>query len=404
MEQLNDFNTDTVEINGPLNVVRLEGKIGDIKKVIYLFMDVHYPLCIQSKCANIFAKDVHKYLAETFEQLDKDKKMVDFFIETFEDSIQIDADKRSEVINKQNNIGKQQIYIFQLIRLVESIVKFDRKSKKIKSLNQFPNLRVHYLDIRDSMRNLSNMIYSFPDITDIRNLRASREIFETLDAIRSAVQSLKEIYDSVKADRNYQSTENPGFSRNIRKVLHDYKNKNVKNIITRILDECFSIFDDIVILCDDSERAFRNNNKILDNPQIHVDGDLLRSGIGIDREINMFVNNTYRVNDLQDLYLLATVGITDCYLLRRFLDKNYITNAVVYTGATHSLNYIRRLMRDFNFKITHVSLKTVDTISELNWIVKQRVKEDKTIAEYFIRTNKAFEQCSNLTDFPKRFN
>ena len=39
---LNDmFNVDSKQINGPINVVRLEGKVNEIKKVIYLFMDIH---------------------------------------------------------------------------------------------------------------------------------------------------------------------------------------------------------------------------------------------------------------------------------------------------------------------------------------------------------------------------
>ena len=31
----------SVLINGPINVIRLEGKINNIKKVLYIFMDVH---------------------------------------------------------------------------------------------------------------------------------------------------------------------------------------------------------------------------------------------------------------------------------------------------------------------------------------------------------------------------
>jgi len=35
------INADKIYVNGPVNVVRLEGTIGDIKKVIYLFFDYH---------------------------------------------------------------------------------------------------------------------------------------------------------------------------------------------------------------------------------------------------------------------------------------------------------------------------------------------------------------------------
>ena len=43
------------------------------------------------------------------------------------------------------------------------------------------------------------------------------------------------------------------------------------------------------------------------------------------------------INDLSvDLYSL----LVDAYLLRRILDKKYINNCVVYTGAQQSANYM----------------------------------------------------------------
>ena len=30
-----------MKINGPINVIRMEGSINDIKKIIYFFMDEH---------------------------------------------------------------------------------------------------------------------------------------------------------------------------------------------------------------------------------------------------------------------------------------------------------------------------------------------------------------------------
>jgi hypothetical protein len=38
---MSQINKSTIKINGPLNVVRLEGKINKIKKVIYVFLDIH---------------------------------------------------------------------------------------------------------------------------------------------------------------------------------------------------------------------------------------------------------------------------------------------------------------------------------------------------------------------------
>lgn len=38
------------KINGPINVVRMEGEINNIHKVIYLFMDDHLDINKQTSC------------------------------------------------------------------------------------------------------------------------------------------------------------------------------------------------------------------------------------------------------------------------------------------------------------------------------------------------------------------
>ena len=43
-----------MEINGPTNVVRLEGKVNNIKKVIYVFFDFHIEPNFQTTCDNGF--------------------------------------------------------------------------------------------------------------------------------------------------------------------------------------------------------------------------------------------------------------------------------------------------------------------------------------------------------------
>lgn len=54
------------QINGPINVVRMEGKIGNIKKVVYLFMDRHNDYNVQTKCNNPGSIDVQEYFKNSF--------------------------------------------------------------------------------------------------------------------------------------------------------------------------------------------------------------------------------------------------------------------------------------------------------------------------------------------------
>lgn len=67
------------QVNGPINVVRLEGKVNDVRKVIYVFLDFHYGISRQTECENIYSKDIQLYLAENFGNLTKSDKIYDFF-------------------------------------------------------------------------------------------------------------------------------------------------------------------------------------------------------------------------------------------------------------------------------------------------------------------------------------
>ncbi len=100
--------------------------------------------------------------------------------------------------------------------------------------------------------------------------------------------------------------------------------------------------------------------------------------------------------------IIAKIGLymMDIYLIRRFLDKNYITNTVSYTGALHSVNYIRILVKYFDFKITHYSYLKDSDINNAHKIIKQSKVMDNLNELFYPPT---FLQCSNLNNFPKLF-
>ena len=100
-------------------------------------------------------------------------------------------------------------------------------------------------------------------------------------------------------------------------------------------------------------------------------------------------------NDIMYIYVL----LVDLYFLRRFLDKDYITNGICYSGALHSSEYIHILIKYFNFKITHIS-HSDKSANQLT----QEIKKFKVIGE----THKLINpdnpvQCSNISKFPKNF-
>ena len=58
---MSELDKNIKKVNGPINVIRMEGRVNNIDKVIYIFMDVHYPVDSQTKCDNIFSKDKRRY-------------------------------------------------------------------------------------------------------------------------------------------------------------------------------------------------------------------------------------------------------------------------------------------------------------------------------------------------------
>lgn len=98
------------------------------------------------------------------------------------------------------------------------------------------------------------------------------------------------------------------------------------------------------------------------------------------------------------------VIIMDIYAIRRIIDKDYITNIVVYTGASHSMNYVYMLVKYFDFEITHSSIKK-HTFNDLKKKIKLLKFDDVSFKSkmYNIIIGDTFMQCSDLTIFPKKF-
>lgn len=127
-------------ISGPVNVVRLEGKMGSIKKVIYLFIDRHIPVNQQTECSDIFAKDVNSYFVDTFKEIKDSDVTYDLFME-------LDIDKLANPLSDSFVEGRD-MYLFEMAKLFTKLFRFDNDSNKIKINEMFKNVRLHYLDIR----------------------------------------------------------------------------------------------------------------------------------------------------------------------------------------------------------------------------------------------------------------
>ena len=104
-------------------------------------------------------------------------------------------------------------------------------------------------------------------------------------------------------------------------------------------------------------------------------------------------------NDIAHISLRLFVMIMDIYFLRRFIDKDYVTNAAVYTGSFHSVSYIYVLVKYFNFKITHYSYlrESIDNVTK-----KIKSADNVYMINYLFDPDE-LKQCIDLSTFPDLF-
>ena len=187
-------------INGPVNVVRLEGEINGIKKLLYVFFDYHINLSEQTECESYDSKDIVTYLYKTFKSTNKP---LDFFFEV-----------------KSTNIGKQNILPFKNI-YIRNIAKFYNKSKFNDSTkkNIKSNVRFHYLDIRDY---LEKNIYYYNDLlyTHARNILKNKDILS--NDYNNIIEACTQLIFELEIYKNF-------FENDINKKLSRLNTKDTKD-------------------------------------------------------------------------------------------------------------------------------------------------------------------------------
>lgn len=397
-------------VNGPVNVVRMEGQIDGIKKIIYLFMDIHNPIEYQTECKNIYSQDINLYLAENFKKMSKTDKIYDFFLEmrptdlsTIDPNIYIEKD----------------IYIVQVMKFFHKIFNYDTDKNKTKISNMLPNIRLHYADIRDYFQlNSNHQIrkiieimdsmwkngYIDPRSTEILNIiKKLKTHFEFLIEILLSVNKFMSpnystnIIKNINIGTDHSEDELQSLRKDliylVDKMFNRYDNNNIKNIMLDQKNILVNDLRELVKLCDN---FIDTHNKI---SYIALSDDTPAS-MSNRRRTNL--TNMYNIlSTLDQVFVTFFTRFMDIYFLRRFLDKKYVTNAIVYTGMFHSILYIQILIKLFDFKITHVSYSSINNMEELNNLIKTRNLTENEIYDIFLQ--KTYTQCSDMTNFPDMF-
>lgn len=394
------------KISGPVNVTRMTGNINGINKTIYIFMDEHVSEKKQTKCANNYSPEIQNFFNDSFSKLNKSDIIYDFFVE-FQPAYYLTSD------NKQ--WFNRNIYLDKVLRFFKKNLQYDPQSNIVDVSKKFKNVRFHYIDIRDWLE-----YYIFESIDLIyKYLKSSSDsnnfnnIISMFSIIINQLTFLKKTFQKPKnvKNQNIIIEELPDFENSLNrknqikiikkiryligKFLLRYKHDNIKKIINQYIKKHILPEFDVLI-----EKFKFLAEKTTDSKKNNISNNYFLKYIN---ERIKIINNS--------IVIPLFAQIMDIYFLRRFLDKDYITNAIVYVGSAHGVNYINILANLFGFKITHTSSSTVNDIEQINKMIKKYHPLKSNLHSYTI-TEKLLDiffdkteniQCSDLSTFPKSF-
>ena len=403
-------------INGPINTVRLEGKINNVKKVIYLFMDIHEPTGNETECDDILSRDVKDYLVDKFQHVN-DGKMIDFFLEA----------QPSHIPSRKLHEYKEN-YINNLITLFSKAFQKSEKGQAVVN-KLFPTIRFHHIDPRDyfewttysafnGILNSVDTVWKSKYIlsSDLNYLSNKIEeinqwlsiiytyFFKTdIDTLKDIIAKRKPIVPKSAEDKSRMTFEDVSaqtFSL-IKKVKSRYEHKDVMKGVNAILNNHVKkSYDAYSKLDKERVKLFNGISKeLVDYLVFNNSLEHPNWGTSYDVKLKAMLDVELIFEKMFDEYMNFFVGLMDVYFIRRFLDKDYITNVVAYTGALHSLNYIFYLVKYFDFKVTDFSYANPE-IKDYN----KQIRNAKSPNELgIIFYPPILKQCSDLTGFPKNF-
>jgi len=312
-------------INGPYNYVQLKGNINNIQKNITIFMDVHQDLDSQTRCDSFDSIDISQYL---YKLIKNTTEPLDFFLEIQHKNLQ-------EPIT-----DKRDIYIRDVIEMFKTEFSSKEKSKSN------PNVRLHYLDVRDHLQFITiiNRLRKevLPKLNSLNNNLSHSDKVNKLEEIKQHIEFIqKYVMDIFDKNINIKQNKLSSFEKKskeyyLNKIIHKYKHKSLKkNINDYFIDFFMNYLSDLIKI------FFEFNTYIISYKlDIHNQSNLLK----LFKLYNKLSENIFGLYGL----------ITDVYFLRRLLDKDYIENVITYCGRNHALNYIYFLVKFCDFKIEKI--------------------------------------------------
>jgi hypothetical protein len=213
------------------------------------------------------------------------------------------------------------------------------------------------------------------------------------DVLKLKENTIKYIY-TINSNNNKYINKLKNKDRYNNKEIYNKINYLIKNVLLLNLNLNLKQINKYIIYIDNFI-IFYNKTNELEIIQLLNNNKFAKKIIKIYTDINIII----------DSILDSYVFLTDLYFIKRFLDKDYITNSIIYTGNLHLYNITYILIKYFNYKYTHVFYKS----KELNNIKLLKT----TNYEYLYVMNNILTslneygnitQCVNLFKFPINFN
>jgi hypothetical protein len=421
------------KLNGPINAVRIKGNINSVNKVLYIFMDYHEDIELQTTCEPLHeSTEFMVYLRDNFEIVNKivpfNKKHYDFFIE-MDPMLKQSKTQNNE---KEHTVEYKGRYTDEIEKFVKEIFSINGKKS-----NKYTNIKLHLIDIRSAI-----MLNSFEIIQDV--LTIGQKLWNTLHLDKNDLAIIEtklnhlliimnELYNGLygselignKISYDIQekikilikkSSKKDNLFEYIKQYIcaklinqSEYSHKNIYEIIINILNN--EVKNSFVELFKIIEKTIIKINEIKDiilEHQYKFTVDYLSEvvyEIPLDIKRSIIYKLMILLNEI-DHYVLMKIAnkIMDLYLIKQFLskksNKDDVTNGISFIGVDHCVNILFVLVKYFNFEITHISTINNSTIEKISKEIKTRDKFDG-LQHYFYP--KKYRQCIDVTKFPKHF-
>ena len=340
-------------INGPNNVIRLTDGV----KVLYIFGDYHLELHNQTECI----------YNDKYDSMDIDKFLLSFMRNNKNIKYDIFHEINDFLYNEYNNNTN---YYYKK-RYIDNINKLFQNNIK----NKYTNFKFHYMDFRQNLF-LYNILKNYNNDYIYNNHYTDKQIIFLFN-------------DYIKLFKLFIKSLNK--NKYIQKILNKYNNPNIKKKINEIYN----------LLIKNYKLILQNINNLIKFIKLNYNNKIINTYYeNIDPQIEIYLNTIF------ELFFQICIVLTDLYFIRRFLDKKYINNGILYTGHAHMSNISYLLVKYFNYKITHINYlpKNIDIN---DYIIKLSNKNVYIFPLSDLLTKKInndkIYQCTDLFNFPNNF-